>query len=123
MKETVNYRNRGGEWRGCIAATSHIYMVRFSVKQMRIYLDPQAQDYYSSKVNVDTYTFELYKPSISVDGQRTWEIQRYLLDENLKRQLDKVYEEQNDDVLSSILNLLQEKGKGFMTSEDALKML
>ena len=92
-------------------------------KQMRIYLDPQAKDYYSSKVNVETYTFELYKPSISVDGQRTWEIQRYLLDENLKRQLDKVYEEQNDDVLSGILNLLQEKGKGFMTREDALKML
>ena len=29
---TVNYRNRGGEWWGCIAATPHVYMFRFSVK-------------------------------------------------------------------------------------------
>ena len=25
--ETAHYRTRGGEWRGCIAATSHFYMV------------------------------------------------------------------------------------------------
>ena len=28
----VNYKNRGGEWWGCIAATPHLYMVSFSVK-------------------------------------------------------------------------------------------
>ena len=29
---SANYTDRGGEWRGCIAATSHIYMVRPPVK-------------------------------------------------------------------------------------------
>ena len=32
LSETVNYKNRGGEWLGCIAATSHSYMVCLSVK-------------------------------------------------------------------------------------------
>ena len=32
LSETVNYKNRGGEWRGCIAATPYCYMVRLSVK-------------------------------------------------------------------------------------------
>ena len=29
---SANYTDRGGEWRGCIAATPHVYMVRPPVK-------------------------------------------------------------------------------------------
>ena len=36
---TVNYRNRGGEWRGCIAATPHSYVFRLSVKASMIGAD------------------------------------------------------------------------------------
>ena len=31
-ESSVHYRNRGGEWRGCIAATPYVYMVRPPVK-------------------------------------------------------------------------------------------
>ena len=35
-ESSVYYRTRGGEWRGCIAATPHCYMVRSSVKASTI---------------------------------------------------------------------------------------
>ena len=35
-ERSVYYRTRGGEWRGCIAATPHVYMVRSSVKASTI---------------------------------------------------------------------------------------
>ena len=35
-ERSVYYRTRGGEWWGCIAATSHVYMVRSSVKASTI---------------------------------------------------------------------------------------
>ena len=35
-ERSVYYTNRGGEWRGCIAATPHFYMVRSSVKASTI---------------------------------------------------------------------------------------
>ena len=97
--------------------------IRLTDKQMRIYIDPQAKDYYSSKRNTDAYTFELYKPETDEDGQRVWAIHRYLLDEDKKRWLDKLYEENKGDVQSSILQVLGEKDTGFLTHENAVKML
>lgn len=97
--------------------------IRLTDKQMRIYIDPQAKDYYSSKRNVDAYTFELYKPETDEDGQRVWAIHRYLLDEDKKRGLDKLYEEYKGDVQSSILQVLGETDTGFLTHENAVKML
>lgn len=95
--------------------------IRLTDKQMRIYIDPQAKDYYASKKNVDTYTFELYNPETDEDGQRVWAIHRYLLDEDKKTKLDKAYEENTGE--NSILELFGCSNSQLMTREKALKIL
>lgn len=61
--------------------------IRLTDEQMLIYLNPEANDYYSSKDNVDKYTYELYKYEKNTDGQRVWTVYRFLLDENLKSKI------------------------------------
>jgi hypothetical protein len=54
----AHYRTRGGEWRGCIAATPHIYMVSAVRKGINEWRKPVARKLISSEID-----------SISPDGQ------------------------------------------------------